>query len=422
MTLFEELRHDVGFGPDDEAMLVRVAPLVEAEIARIVDHFYEVIWGNPTMKAVFEDDAQIARQKKQLARWLRQTFEGSYGPEFVEARRRVGKVHVTVGLEQRFMFTMMSIIRTDLIELALDRGARAGWPAPDLHAACLAINRILDLDLAIMLDAYKESYVEKIKHHERLATLGQMAVTIREEKSESTLQSARAEALAAIGTLTAGLAHEIRNPLNAAKLQLEVLARRAKKLDPKAAESILGRVRIVHTEIDRLNSMLNDFLGLARPEEVAAHVVNVHELFDEIRTLEEPLCIESGVELIIGCHADIEVTGDRHRLKQVFENLVNNARQAIEDRGGGGKIWLECDDLGAFIRLRVRDDGPGFGMDANHLAQPFVTTKPAGTGLGLSIVKKIAELHAGKIELANHPDGGACVDVTLPKRTSSPGS
>ncbi len=415
MSMFEELRRDVGFTADDEAMLVRLAPLVEPAVEAIVDHFYDVISRNDAMRAVFKDAAQITRQKRHLSRWLKATFAGDYGPDYVERRARVGKVHVEVGLEQRFMFAMMAVLRTDLMEVVQRRALDLNWSLKERHAACDALNRILDLDLAIMLETYKDNYAQQIKHNERLATLGQMAVSIREENTQEAMRSARAEALAAIGTLTAGLAHEIRNPLNAAKLQLEVLARRAKKLEPKAAESILGRVQIVHTEIDRLNQMLNDFLGLARPEEVVANVVNVRELFDEIVQLEGPLCAQSGVELVVGCHADVEVTGDRHRLKQVFENLVNNARQALEEQGRG-TIWLECEDAEEWIRLCVRDNGPGFGMDAEHLAQPFVTTKAAGTGLGLSIVKKIIELHAGRVSIRNHPEGGACVEVSLPKR------
>ena len=417
MSLFEELRGSVGFGAEDEAMLARIAPFVEARIDSIVDEFYRVISDSATMRAVFESPAQIQRQKVHLSAWLRRTFAGNYDDAYVEQRARVGTVHVEVGLEQRFMFVMMSVLRIRLSEIAHACGTADGWTEEELHAGQLAIDRILDLDLAIMLEAYKASYVQRIKLNERLATLGQMAISIRDEgDAETSARSARAEALAAIGTLTAGLAHEIRNPLNAAKLQLEVLARRAKKLDPKNAESILGRVKIVHTEIDRLNSMLNDFLGLARPEEVAADAVSVRALFRELVELEGPLCAQSGVVLRVECSADLEVTGDRHRLKQVLENLVNNARQALEERGEGGTIWLECTDAGAHVVLRVRDDGPGFGMDADHLAQPFVTTKPAGTGLGLSIVKKIVELHGGRLALAHHPEGGASIEVTLVKR------
>lgn len=230
------------------------------------------------------------------------------------------------------------------------------------------------------------------------------------EQVELRRRSARAEVLAAIGTLTAGLAHEIRNPLNAAALQLQLLERGARKLEPAAAEKITGRVRIVRNELGRLTKMLDDFLGLARPEEAEPELIDVGELLEEVRVLEEPMCAEAGVRLVVEGEPGARVRADRHRLKQVLVNLFTNAREALE---GEGTIRVGCRVEDA-VRIYVQDDGPGFGAPPEKIFEPFHSTKAAGTGLGMSIVKKIVDMHGGTIELGDAPGGGAMVTIALP--------
>ncbi len=230
------------------------------------------------------------------------------------------------------------------------------------------------------------------------------------EQVELRRRSVRAEALAAIGTLTAGLAHEIRNPLNAAALQLQLLERGARKLEPVAAEQITSRVGIVRDELGRLTKMLDDFLGLARPEEAESEVLDVRELLEEVRLLEEPVCARMGVRLVVEATEAVPVRADRHRLKQVLVNLLTNAREALE---GEGTIRMGCrvEDV---VKIYVQDDGPGFGAPADKIFEPFHSTKAAGTGLGMSIVKKIVDMHGGTIELGDAPGGGALVTIALP--------
>ncbi|MEM9067057.1 MAG: ATP-binding protein [Myxococcota bacterium] len=224
-------------------------------------------------------------------------------------------------------------------------------------------------------------------------------------------RSARAEALAAIGTLTAGLAHEVRNPLNAAMLQLQLLERSAKKLGPDAAEPIAERVKIVRGELGRLTQMLDDFLRLARPEEVRRDRVDLCALIQEIGQLEGPVCESCGIALAVRCEGALAFEGDAHRIKQVLVNLVRNAREALRQ---DGRIELCAELDGGQLVIEVRDDGPGFGDAADQIFEPFFTTKAAGTGLGMSIVKKIIEMHGGEVSLSTLLGGGACVRITLP--------
>jgi PAS domain S-box-containing protein len=240
------------------------------------------------------------------------------------------------------------------------------------------------------------------------------------ETLELRRRSAESEALAAIGTLTAGLAHEIRNPLNAASLQLQLLKRRATKIEDAALRAKLGEpVELVIVELGRLTTMLDDFLGLARPQEVEPEHIDVQGLVRDVTRLQAPLCAEHGITLDEEVEDGLEVDGDRHRLQQVLVNLVVNAREAMHGHGGS-RITVAAHRVGDVVALEVRDEGPGLSDGASDPFVPFATTKAAGTGLGLAIVRKIARLHGGDVTLQNGANGGAVARMTLPVSRTKP--
>jgi len=142
----------------------------------------------------------------------------------------------------------------------------------------------------------------------------------------------------------------------------------------------------------------------------------VLELFEEVRALEQPVAEEARVEIDVAPGDPATVTGDRHKIKQVLVNLVANAVEAIRSTGRGGRITLGVRPrLGSFVEVRVTDDGPGLAPEvARRLFEPFFTTKDAGTGLGLSVVKRIVELHGGRITLDSPPGAGTTATFTLP--------
>lgn len=238
------------------------------------------------------------------------------------------------------------------------------------------------------------------------------------EVRELQRRNVEAEALGAIGTLTTGLAHEIRNPLNAASLQLELLVRAARKVpDASVREGMEQRVRIVRDELGRLERMLAEFLALARPRALTREPLDVATLFDGVVELEGPVAETQGaVVRHTVARGALEVSVDASRMKQVLINLVGNALDALRSTGGG-TVALEASRLtdGA-IELRVVDDGPGVDAGAQDVFDPFVTTKEGGTGLGLSIVRNIVEKHGGTVTLAGGPDGGTVARVVLPAR------
>ncbi len=241
------------------------------------------------------------------------------------------------------------------------------------------------------------------------------------ERIEMERRSAANEALAALGRLTAGLAHEIRNPLNAATLQLELLSRAAARLPED--RGIGHRAAIVREEVQRLSRLLQDFLSLARPSAMRRDRVTLEVLFDEVVQLQLPLAERHGVALSTHVAGGLTaVRGDAPRLKQVLINLVGNALDALTGRGGGHiELRAEPAERPGWVRLEVADDGPGLPQEeGERLFEPFVTTKEGGTGLGLALVRQVVEQHGGKVTLRPRPGGGAVARLTLPATTTEP--
>lgn len=221
-----------------------------------------------------------------------------------------------------------------------------------------------------------------------------------------------AEKLAAVGTLAAGLAHEIRNPLNAASLQLQMLERRAKKLDE--SDRLTGPVETVQSEIQRLSRLVEDFLRFARPADVHPVEVDVCRVLRDVVALEQPAAQGRGVALSFAATDEpVVVGGDPEKIKQVALNLVRNALEAVDDETG--RVEMRVGHEGAGCKFSVRDNGPGIPAEnLTRIFEPFFSTKDAGTGLGMAICHSLVELHGG--DLSVETDGGAVFTVRLPRR------
>lgn len=229
-------------------------------------------------------------------------------------------------------------------------------------------------------------------------------------------RAADAEALSAMGPLALNLAHEIRNPLNAAVLQLHLLGRDVDKLsaDEEKRAALKSRAAIVGDEIGRLNRLLTEFLELARPRGLAREPVHLPRLLDDVLELERETALARGVSLVRDLQEDGCVAiGDAEKLKQVLINLVVNALDAMK---GGGVLTATVRPAGDLVEMSIADTGGG--IDKEHLASvfdPFFTTKEAGTGLGLSIVRKIVDQHRGDVRIDSERGKGTRVTVAVPR-------
>jgi len=225
-------------------------------------------------------------------------------------------------------------------------------------------------------------------------------------------RTALAERLAAVGTLAAGLAHEVRNPLNSASLQLQVLRRRLER-GQTTADALMPVVDVVHDEIGRLDRLVSDFLAFARPHRLTMKPLELAELLESVAVQLRPECETGKVRVAVDIQSRrTRIEGDGERLRQVLLNLMRNALEAMCEGGGSLTLrLLSSSDSG--VEVQVEDTGPGISEEA-PIFDAFYTTKPSGTGLGLAIVHRIVQEHGGSIHFESRP-GRTVFTLTFPR-------
>lgn len=218
------------------------------------------------------------------------------------------------------------------------------------------------------------------------------------------------EKLAAVGTLAAGLAHEIRNPLNGAQLHVTYLERGLRKNgEPEALEA----VRVVGSEIQRLSTLVNEFLDFARPKPLDSRRVVVQQLCERAVQLVSADASRAHVDLVTQLpETELVAEIDPARMEQVLLNLLHNAIEVLAP-GQRGTVTLRVRRQPLNFTLEVEDDGPGLPGPNAPVFDAFYTTKPTGTGLGLAIVHRIVTDHGGSITVDSRP-GRTVFRATIP--------
>jgi PAS domain S-box-containing protein len=503
---FEEMVRYVRFGEADQEALRAFHAHAEEHFESIAEEFYSRIQEHPHAVEVITSPEQVARLQFTLTRWLDSMMTGPWDQAYYERRARIGRMHVRIKLPQRYMFTAMSVIRCRLLQIA----AHAYRDDPD---QCLsvsqALGRLLDVELGLMLETYREDSVAQMRRYEevqrerleqrlaitearyeavvenaevvvismdgegrallfnrkaeemtgyhrdellgnpcidllchpanRAAVRGAVAQAIAgrrasplealmvsrdgqehllrwhvtrlpasdghiacaigldiTEEHDLAARTRRAERLASLGTLAAGLAHEIRNPLNAAQLQLMLVDRRVGKLEPsELTAKAQAAARVVRDELQRLAGLVEDFLAFARPRALRLESGELSLTVQNVCELMTPEATVAGVLLTTDIEEHTNARYDEERLKQVLMNILRNA---IEASGEGGTVELVCKRLRRDALIEVSDDGPGLPEGMN-VFEPFATTKEGGTGLGLPIVHRIVSDHGGEISV-----------------------
>ncbi len=227
-------------------------------------------------------------------------------------------------------------------------------------------------------------------------------------------QLVRSGRLQALGELTAGLAHEIKNPLGSLKGAVEIVADEIAEDSPRRK-----MIDIMRREIDRLNGLLERFLVFARPDNFEVREESVCEIVDGTLDLVQPQAASCGVKLRWErSREEMMVLGDREKIAQILINILLNGIQATPE---GGIVKIRCGRLDRRKRsygfFTVLDEGPGVPVEMKEkIFNPFFTTKEGGTGLGLSIAARIVDGHGGFIKTWNLPQGGAAFQVALPMK------
>jgi PAS domain S-box-containing protein len=509
-----ELRQYVDFGVDEAKSLVDMREAIAPDFERIAQEFYDKTREHEEAHAVFTGEDQIERLQRSMVAWLRRLFGGMYDTSYFRQTAHIGEVHVRIGLPQRYMFAAMSRIRVELDRLIDERA-----PPDRASSTRAALHKALDLELAIMLEAYRDAQSARVEKRQalerespelaqadvaaieltrelvigldsrgmvRLFNAGAEATTgygreemigrdlltmlIAEESREMLAKvlsmpqtndpqrfrvdtflrtragklrdvrwdiattrigdvhvclighdyteekklaerSRRAEKLAAVGTLAAGLAHEIRNPLNGAQLHVAYLQRTLKRAS--AGQEMLEAAGVIAEEIKRLATLVTEFLDFARPTALERKSSSMRALIERATALIEAEANAGHVSLTRDFPSkDVVADVDSPKIEQVVLNLARNAVEALANQAGGHVvIRLRRQPKDAVIE--VEDDGPGLPSEDAPIFDAFYTTKPAGTGLGLAITHRIVTDHDGTIEVDSRP-GRTLFRVMLP--------
>lgn len=217
----------------------------------------------------------------------------------------------------------------------------------------------------------------------------------------------RTRRFAELGQLMAGIVHEIRNPLNAMRLNLHVLSRRAVTNEDPAINQENGEIiRETNYEIERVEGLLRILLGYARPDNPRNEILDVRTEVQATLTFLRPL-LERAEILVKATFPEQQalVVMDRDRFRQILLNLINNAREAMDV---GGCIQIHVKPVGDRIEVLVADDGPGVPFShRERIFEPFFSTKELGTGLGLAIVRRFVEEGGGSIRCEANASQGA---------------
>jgi signal transduction histidine kinase len=385
VTFLEELFAFVGFDDGDRARLRELHPRIAPRFAAIASRFYEAVFASPGAAAVLSGPAQVERLRVSLVDWMSSGLLGPHDERFYEKRTRIGRRHVAVGLSSQYMFSAMTVLRLAYQDVIVEL-----FPPAEALAAMRSVHKLLDCELAIMIQHYELDTEEKLVARERRA---------------------QADRILAMQTMSAGLAHEVRNPLNAALLQLELLERRLHRTgdDPKLIEP----TELAQKEIERLTTLLNEFLVFARPPELHPQEHDIVAVVRQVVDLEQVGAEQRGVTLELDAEpAQVIAEVDVAKLHQLVLNLVRNANEAAPT-GGRVEVRIATDD--AQCRIRVADNGPGIPDHVRpRIYEPFFSTKEGGTGLGMSIVHSLVSLHGGSIDLQTG-SGGTAFEVTLPR-------
>lgn len=523
-SLFEEMKRYVRFTAEDAKLLAALLPHAEPHFGRIAAEFYERIREHEDAHRIFTGEPQVERLKRSLVRWMRRFLAGPYNFAYFLETGKIGRMHVRVGLPQHYMFTAMALIRVAFEEI-IDASVN-----DKPQASRIAVSKMLDVELGIMIDAYRDELQERLqritelereqadralaktehrymqavelahvlivgldaearirlfnREAERVTELKRDEVAgrtfidallpeilgeehgllieaaARGDLASDTLESAvrtksgkirevkwqlayvpveadnevvlfaigvdttdqnelarrvrQSEKLAAVGTLAAGLAHEIRNPLNGAALHVKFLERGLRR-SGATEDEMLDAVKVVGDEIQRLSALVSEFLDFARPQKLQKRAISIRALCERAAQIVAPDAARANVDVKMDLPmADLTLELDPGKMEQVLLNLLKNAIEAQEPVGFGS-VTVRVRRQPRQEIIEIEDEGPGLTDPHAPIFDPFFSTKPTGTGLGLAIVHRIVTDHEGTIDVHSH-SGKTIFRVTLPIR------
>lgn len=322
--------------------------------------------------------------------------------------------NIRAELEDNFSRRLYALLGVFALGLAVLLVVTTNATRP-LHELAEGASRVADGRLDVTVDVDRDDEIGRLAKN-----FNRMTEKLR-ERQELEVRLAAAEKRVEIGHLASGLAHEIKNPLNALSLGLDVLKRRHRPPDETQAAEYAARIEALRQEIDRLASLINSFLAYGKPLQMTAAPLDMSALV--CGTLEE--LAETAARADVRIESDLppdlpRVRADGALVKSAVFNLVQNAVQSMEQSGGllRASLVLQTDDADGSRRvaLTVEDEGGGIAPeDLPNLFEPYYSKREGGVGLGLAMVRRIVEDHGGEVSAENRADRpGARFRMTLP--------
>lgn len=373
---YRELQEYIGWTAEDAQRVQSVAALLAPHLSVLIDDFYAEIERHPDVRKVITGgQSQIQRLKGTLLQWLRELLSGPYDSQYVTRRWTVGWRHVEIGLDQVYTNVALSRLRRGLMgEL------QTHWPgsARDLVAVSKSLNMLLDLDLAIIEDAYQTEYLARQQRTERLATIGQVA---------------------------GGVAHELRNPLNVVKTSVYYLLNARSPTPEKRAEH-LQRIERHVMLADGVITTLSNFAKMPVPSLLPFPVGQC------VQEALETNPVAGHIQVTIDCPTSLPlVLADIDQVRIVFANLIRNAREAMPN---GGSLSINGQPMSDFVEVAVTDTGVGISSeDIHRILEPLYSTKARGLGLGLAISRAILDKNKGGFRVTSELGRGSSFIVRL---------
>ncbi len=373
---FQELQEYAGWTEKDAQAIQSIAALLDPFLPGLIDDFYNEIQKHPNARKVITGgQQQIQRLKGTLLRWIRELLSGPYDEGYVERRWKVGFRHVEIGLDQ--VYTNMALSR---LRRGLCASLQAVWQGSvaDLLALRQSLNTALDLDLAIIEDAYQSEYLAREQRVERLAAIGQVA---------------------------GGIAHELRNPLNVVKTSVYYLVNARNPVPAKVNEH-LQRIERHVTSADNVITALSNFARLPVP------TVAPFSLSECIRETLESTELPAKIEVTFDCPASLpSVLADQEQVRIVLGNIIRNARDAMPE---GGVLTFQARPLMEWVEISVTDNGVGISPENMHrIMEPLYSTKARGLGLGLALARAILEKNRGSLRVTSELGKGSTFTLRL---------
>ena len=373
---YQDLQRYVGWSGEDAQRVAVARPFVAPMFPDLIDDFYAEIERHPQARQVITGGAaQVERLKGTLRQWIAELFSGQYDEAYVRRRWQVGCRHVEIGLDQVYTNAALSRLRRG-ITLAM-RSHWTGSPE-ELFSTIASLNLLLDLDLAIIEDAYQSEYLRRREQAERLAAIGQVA---------------------------GGVVHELRNPLNVVKTSVYYL-RTAKQGSPEKVSLHLERIDRHVGLADGVITALSDFARLPVP------VMQPFALQPFVQELLENCALPENIAVGVSCPDGLpRVLGDIRQLAIVFSNLVRNARDAMPE---GGTLSIAARQTGSDVDVSVQDTGTGIAPEQmKRILEPLYSTKVKGIGLGLAITRAILDKHGAELRISSQLGAGSTFVVQL---------